>query len=122
MPDDHVPESLDPVFRALFDQQWPYVELVFNAIDQWCSDNPDATRVPRALGDAEFIVGGCTGSRRMITFIAWMAQRPLEALSAAEGQADAWITRVGGERFLSRRPMNPQEMRDFRLVLSQVPA
>jgi len=111
---DHVPTSLDAIFATLFEEQWPYLDALFEAIDRYCEEHPDAKRVPRALGNTPFAVGGAEGNRRLLTFAAWKAQRAIELY---EGASDPWLERVGGLRALRREVRNPQELVGFRMRL-----
>ncbi|MGB1016582.1 MAG: glutathione S-transferase family protein, partial [Nannocystaceae bacterium] len=97
---DEVPDTLDPIFSTLFREQWPYIQTLIQAIEAWCSEHPHATRVPRALGNCDFEIGGHTGTRRLITFTQWMAQRPLAAYAELTDNdrknVDTWLARCGG--------------------------
>ena len=118
LPADVVPATLDPIFRALFDEQWPFLAALSSALDEVRDrrpeDTPDACRVPRALGYAPFAVGGAEGERRLVSYQAWRLQRPLDAYRALElaparstelASADAWLTRLGArETFRALRP------------------
>lgn len=117
LPDDAVPATLDPVFRTLFAEQWPFVLRLADAIDAWCADHPDATRVPRSLGPAPFVVGGREGTRKLITFSWWMVQRALDA-HAAEPADPAWLARVGGGA-LSRDVVHRFERHEFKMRLAR---
>lgn len=120
--DDEVPETLTPLFQTLFAEQFVYVRKLVAAVDRYCADNPDAPRVPRALGKESFVLGGCEGQRKLITFTQWMAQRPHGAYAETKGddraRVDAWLDRVGGEGL--REPIaNPMARREFRMELAR---
>lgn len=121
--DDVVPASLDAIFQTLFEEQFTYVADLVGAIDRWCDDHPDATRVPRSLGDCSFRVGGAEGERRLITFIAWMAQRPLDAYAGLTGDAreatDHWLARVGGAEAMRLTVRHRQVRRHFKMGLEK---
>ena len=98
---------------------------LMDAIDVWCDAHPEATRVPRALGDHAFTVGGSSGRRRLLTYTQWMAQRPLAAyamLSATDRPAvDAWLRRLGGDAArdaIARTVRHPLERHAFKLRLA----
>ena len=116
--DDAVPETLTPLLRLFFDEQLPYLRTLIAAIDAYCVDNPDATRVPRALGYGPFEVGGCEGERKLITFTQWMAQRPLEARAALapedRASVDEMLAPYGG---LDLEIANPFERVGFKMKL-----
>lgn len=120
-PGDRVPETLDPIFRTLFDEQWPFLGALVEHIDRWCADNPGATRVPRALGSAGFSVAGQPGERRLVTFQQWMLQRPLEAYAALTDDerrgVDAWLDRIGAAGALDLPIAHPFERREFKMQL-----
>jgi glutathione S-transferase len=118
LPGDVIPESLDFLFVDLFAELWPYIGSIHAASEAWLAENPDATRLPRSLGMADFTLGGRAGRRKLITASAWMAQRPLDALAKDREAATAWLHRVGGEDFLTATPPARQVQRDFKLVLA----
>lgn len=101
LPNDEVPETLDPIFQTLFAEQFPFVEAVVEAVNTYCAAYRPEDRVPRALGTHEFTMGGVRGERKLVTFIQWMAQRPVQAYwefgPEARRGIDAWLERVGGE-------------------------
>ncbi len=123
LPDDEVPETLDPVFATLFAEQWPYIQKLVAAITGYCRSHPDAQRVPRALGNCEFEIGGARGSRRLITFSQWMAQRPLDVYAsssvAQRAHIDSWLARIGAPGALDLAIEYPLERHQFKLRLQQ---
>jgi len=122
LPGDVVPETLNPIFSTLFREQWPYIQTLVGAIETWCSQHPAATRVPRALGDCRFEIGGYSGTRRLITFTQWMTQRPLEAyaeLTPHERESvDTWLSQCGGEGTLRLAIKHPFERKNFKTRLA----
>jgi len=94
LPDDTVPTALDPLFACILTDQWAWIQRLVAAIDAWCADHPDATRVPRALGTAPFTIRGRSSERKLVTFVQWKAQRAVTAHAEAAGAADAWLDRV----------------------------
>ena len=94
--DDAVPRTLDPLFECVFTDQWAWIKTLVGAIDGYCAANPEATRVPRALGDAPFTVRGVDAQRKLATFVQWKAQRAESAYRACQGAADPWLSRVLG--------------------------
>ena len=118
LPADDVPQSLDPVFRTIFEEQWPFLAALSDALDahldEKAVDEEDVTRVPRALAYAPFAVGGAQGERRQLTYSAWRLRRPLDFYESLEmapsrslelAKADAWLTRLGAfEAFRDLKP------------------
>lgn len=121
LPDDEIPETLDPIIAGIFADQIPFVRALEEAIHAYCEEHPDATRVPRALGSHAFTVAGREGTRKLITFSQWMAQRPVEAYQAldSEGKAavDAWLERAGAALGLDWAIRHPFERRNFKMRL-----
>lgn len=106
--EDEVPDTLLPILRHLFAEQWPILEDTARALPAWQSQHPDKTRVSRALGWHEFELGGVKEKRLMFSNALWMMQRPLDAYRALNGDqrtgVDAWLDRVGGRDALQFNP------------------
>ncbi len=113
LPDDAIPETLEPILRTLLAEQGAYVSRLIEAIDRWCDEHPEAERLPRSLGPTPFVVGGATGERRLITEGLWMVQRPLDA---ATPEILAWVRGLGPMDWV---PRNRVVRRDFRVVLDR---
>ncbi|MBK7772608.1 MAG: glutathione S-transferase C-terminal domain-containing protein [Sandaracinaceae bacterium] len=123
--DDVVPPTLEPVLATFFAEQMPFVMALMDAIDTWCAAHPGATRVPRSLGEHPFVIGGAEGTRRLLTYTQWMAQRPMGAYAALSrtprSEVDEWLRRLGGEdavRALGRPVRHPFERRSFQMQLA----
>ena len=118
-PDDAIPDTLLPILELMFSEQLPYLRSLVSAIDQYCEEHPDATRVPRSLGFGEFSISGIPGTRKLITFSQWMAQRPLAAYHALDdaerASVDALLEPFGG---LNLTIANPFERVDFKMRLA----
>jgi glutathione S-transferase len=126
LPGDEVPATLDPIFKTLFAEQFPFVRDLVAAIDSYCDEHPEARRVPRSLGDHPLVIGGHKGTRRLITFSQWMAQRPLGCyhgfVEAEREQANRWLKQVGGLDAMQLRIRNPFERRNFEMRLQHPPS
>ena len=119
LPGDEVPETLDPLFRTVFDEQMVFTDALVDAMNAWTEApaNAAATRLPRSLGDSPFVVGGRPGTRKLVTFTGWMLQRPLDAYAADPQACDPWLDRVGGASLAAMRLHRRQEMTEFKLRL-----
>jgi glutathione S-transferase len=121
--DDQVPDTLTPLFACILTDQWPWIATLVDAIDAHCASHPDASRVPRSLGEADFVIRGQAGRRKLVTFVQWKAQRARLAYLAANGAADDWMRSVlglpttanVGDRIPEIR--HPFVLRDFKAVL-----
>lgn len=120
--DDVVPDTLKPILATLFRDQWPYITALVEKIDAWCTDHPDAKRVPRALGNCDFNIAGYQGTRRLMTFVQWMAQRPLAAYADLdENQKESvntWLGGFGAEGKLDLKISNPFERHNFKMRMA----
>lgn len=117
---DEVPETLLPVLETMFREQMPYTRELVARVDAYCSENPDATRVPRSLGYQDFSIGGVEGKRKITTFSQWMLQRPLSIYEALDERGKASVDELlapfGG---IGTDVANPFERRKFKMVLAR---
>lgn len=104
LPDDDVPETLDPILRRLFEEQFPVLEKTVSALGDWIDAHP-GEEIPRAIGMLNFELRNASGAaveeqRGIITFSQWMLQRPIDFYRSLKGadrdSADALLRRVGG--------------------------
>lgn len=100
--DDAVPETLLPVLRRMFREQFPVLEDSAIRAAQWMADNPGQV-VPRAIGFHEFELEGQRGKRIVRPYSLWMLQRARDyylSLAGEEKQAaDQLLERCGGAIF-----------------------
>jgi len=120
LPDDQVPATLDPLFTCIVEDLLPWLHTLVGAINNYCDTHPDASRVPRALGTAPFRIRGQHGSRKLVTFVQWKAQRSRDAYDHAQGAADDWLARVGCDDPETALPPipHPFALRDYKAVLA----
>ena len=119
LPDDEIPETLDTLLRTMVSDQWPYLTEVLRAVDAWCTEHPEAERIPRALGDTDFEIGGRQGRRRLITFHAWKAQRVFDRIDESAGDVADWVHEIGGEALSAPPRLHRQTFIPYRLVLDR---
>ena len=116
LPADEVPTTLEPIFRTMFAEQWPYLAAASRAIDaDVAAQHASERRVPRVLDYVPFQVGGADGERLVETYQVWRLQRTLfeyAALASAPNRSlelravDAWLERVGvREAFCAVNPV-----------------
>lgn len=100
LPDDEIPATLAPVFRALFAEFWPNLAGIQAEVRRALPTVREGRGFRRSLGEVEFPMAGRTFRRLATPFTLWMAQRALDAYHAldATGRAsvDAWLATVGG--------------------------
>ena len=117
---DRVPETLDRLFAALLRDQWGWIRTLVQAIDAYCAAHPEATRVPRSLGHADFSLMGRAGKRKLVTFVQYKAQRAEVRYREAKDAISPWIQRVLETEEVSRvipEIKNPLSLVDFKAVL-----
>tara|TARA_B100001093_G_scaffold517683_1_gene600008 strand:+ start:619 stop:1650 length:1032 start_codon:yes stop_codon:yes gene_type:complete len=119
--DDQVPEALSPLFELILEDQWAWIQTLVDHIDSYCSANPNAHRVPRALGTAPFTIRGLEGQRKLVTAVQWKAQRVRAHYDAAPALCDAWLQTLGKAMGKDMRTMpvirNRMAYRDQVLIL-----
>jgi hypothetical protein len=88
---------------------------------EWAADQPAGTRVPRQLGQHEFIIGGRRGERAIITFSLLRLQKVLDHYSGLTGAeraaADRLLEETGGRAITGMTLPRRLDRREFRLVL-----
>ena len=77
LPNDEVPKTLDPVLRAIFQDQFPVLRETIERVAQWSIENPGEA-FPKTIGSHEFNLRGRRGTRRVYPYAQWMLQRALE--------------------------------------------
>lgn len=97
LPDDAVPDTLIPVLRRQFAEQFPVLADTAERLAAWLAEHPEAGRIPRRIGGHAFAIGGVEGERGVLPFSLWMAQRPLDYYASLQGPA-----RAAADRLLAR--------------------
>lgn len=100
LPDDEVPETLAPVFRAIFAEFWPNLAAIQGEVRRALPDLRPGRGFRRSLGEIEFPMAARPYRRLATPFSLWMAQRPLDAYrnlhAGAQRSVDQWLAGVGG--------------------------
>lgn len=119
---DVLPKTLLPLMRPIFQDQIPWIQTVQNAIDRYCVDHPQASRVPRSLGSAEFTIGQAKETRKLRTFVQWKYQRVWEHFQSAppaqQQEITALIQALGYANPFDKEVTNPFDRRNFITVLA----
>ena len=115
---DHVPETLLPILRRQFDEQFPVLRDTVASVEQRITKHPEE-RLPRALGEHTFRLGEATGTRALMAYPQWMLQRVLDdyaQLAATErSPVDQLLARCGGDTALQMTIPKRIERRNNRL-------
>lgn len=114
LPDDAIPDTLEPVLRRMAREQLPVLVDSAHRVRRWMGENPGQP-LPRTLGQQPFTLEGCTGERIVRPYSLWMLQRVrdhLTSLDEADHQrAAAWLCALGAEQLLDF-PDPPRLARD----------
>jgi glutathione S-transferase len=100
LPGDTVPETLLPVLRHMFAEHFPLLLDTVHRLETWLEENPERRRIPRVIGDHEFVMGGVKAQRKIFPYSQWMLQRALDYYQSLQGtdkaSVDALLREVGG--------------------------
>jgi glutathione S-transferase len=117
---DEVPSTLDPLFRRMFREQFPILEQTVERVSSWLEEHPNASKLPRGLGEGEFTLGGVSGQRQIMTFQQWMLQRPLDYYKGLpepdREQTNHFLRKVGGLNAMQTHIPNRLTLRNFRII------
>ena len=103
--DDHLPATLDPALRSIFDELVPYLDGILAEVNKAAAKHPAGQALPRFLGEVAYPYAGDTYRRQAMSYVLWMAQRALDVLAKMPSDEQAcvrnWVRAQGGERFLA---------------------
>ena len=118
LPNDEVPETLEPVLRVFFDEMWPYLRSAAEAMRTYLASDAHSVgdELPRKTFTATpgfealqtghgaltvpFEVGGIPARRMVVPYQMWMLNRIEHAMADANTHAlSEWLKRFesGGE-------------------------
>ncbi|MGH8461382.1 MAG: glutathione S-transferase family protein [Stenotrophobium sp.] len=104
LPGDQIPETLTPMFRAMFRECLPLLAATLREVNAALPQCPPGRSLPRALGEIEFPMGNGRYRRAAMPYILWMAQRMLDAFRNMDGSDQAavraWLQHLGGADLL----------------------
>ena len=89
--DDHIPETLLPLLKRIFSEQWPVLLNTVVEIEEWANAYPDLDEIPRSIGEMNFTLGNAKGKRAILTFAQWKLQRVLKVYQDLEEQEKAKV-------------------------------
>lgn len=105
LPDDEVPATLAPVFRALFAEFWPSLAAIQDEVQRALPALRNGRSLRRSLGEIEAPMGTRTFRRLATPYSLWMVQRALDAYGALPASqqrgVDAWLATVGGAQAMA---------------------
>ena len=118
--DDKIPESLNPILSRFFGECFPVLEETVSRIAQFFQENPQSPKIPRSLGETDFVIGSAKGKRRVLTFQQWMLQRSLDCYRSIpdkqKGDVNDLLKSIGGESFMAMQLGKRLTRKNFRIV------
>lgn len=99
LPGDAIPDTLDPVFDAIFGEFYPMLAGIRDEVQRFLPKLKAGRRLPRALGEIEFPMGTGRYRRMAMPYTLWMVQRILDVYRAMPANeravVDAWAAERG---------------------------
>ncbi len=105
---DAIPETLTPIFQAIFDEFYPMVDEIVIKLKGYVVDRNKTSgdTISRSVGDVSFPMDGELFSRAGLPYTVWMMQRIqncYQSLTSEEQQqVDSWSQEYGQYTFLDR--------------------
>lgn len=97
--DDEIADTLTPIFKRMFAEQWPVLTATAGRLEKWAQEN-EGPEIPRRIGKHQFTINGVEATRAVLPFSTWKMQRPLDCYRSfsedARQRCDAFLQRVGG--------------------------
>lgn len=119
LPGDHIPESLEPLLKRMFEEQGPVLRNTIKAVQDWAGENTG--ELPRGLGLQEYRIGGSRAERMIFPFNLWMWQRPFDHYHSLDEQsrhrADDILRRAKGYELINQQIPQRVKRVNNRLVL-----
>jgi hypothetical protein len=133
LPNDQLPETLDPILRHFFTDSGPECMGMIANYDGWNEANPelpsgtviqsdpDAPTAHPSLDWFDFELRGVRVRRRDYVDAVYHFQRVLDVVDALDGegrtQVDEIVNRTGGKELLAARPVRRIKSENYRFVL-----
>ncbi|MBA1146776.1 glutathione S-transferase [Ectothiorhodospiraceae bacterium WFHF3C12] len=100
LPGDEVPDTLLPILRHQFREQFPVLRETVETVADYVSEHP-GERVRRRVGQHRFRIGDAEGERAVMAYPQWMLQRALDyynGLAGADREAAEQLLDAAGGR------------------------
>lgn len=101
--DDAIPETLQPVFEAVFREFYPMLDGIRDEVLKFAPKlSPQRSRLPRVLGPITFPMGEGCYQRQAMPYTLWMKQRILDdyrqRAPAQRTAIDRWLASQGASQ------------------------
>ncbi len=120
LPDDQVPETLNPILQHFFGEHFPILADTVERLSAWLTAHPDKQYISRAIGEHQFRVGEAKSKRLVFPYSQWMLQRAVDcyrSVPADERESvDAWLETVGGREAMQIDIKDRVARRNNRLI------
>lgn len=116
---DQIPETLLPILRRMMGEQGPCLLDLFEKMTALKANDPDKD-IPRVIGMHGFTMEGKTGTRMIMPYTQWMAQRAFEQVALMEPEArhhaHALLNDINGAAFIEATIGAPVKRVNHRIV------
>ena len=120
--DDAIPETLLPILTRQMQEQIPMLQATAAMFDVWAAEAASGEVVPRALGDLEISIEGCSGPARARSFSLYRLQDVTDAYDAMSDsdktRADNLLDKTGGSLLKTLRLSKRLKRETYRVVLA----
>mgnify|MGYP006176376621 FL=1 len=121
---DQIPETLNPVFKSIFEEFIPMVEQVGELATQYAQQNGLNQRLPRRIGEVTTTMGGKPFKRGALPYMIWMMQRALDCYAhmadSDKHDVRTWLKQHNAEHIL-RLNLPRVERRALTVAVTELP-
>lgn len=122
LPNDEVPETLNPILEHFFAEHFPVLADTVARLPAWQAEHPDKSFVSRAIGEHSFRIGDVSSQRLVFPYAQWMLQRAVDTYQAMQPSeraiVDPWLEVLGGLQAMQIEIPCRVERRDNRIALA----
>jgi hypothetical protein len=119
---DSIPETLIPILARQMREQLPALKTTAAMFDVWATEAASGDAVPRALGDLEISIEGCSGPAKARSFSLFRLQDAADAYDAMsvsdKMRADDLLDKTGGALLKTLRTSKRLKRENYRVVLA----
>lgn len=120
---DQIPESLFPILRRIFKEQFPALRQTVQSVGEWCDENPGKTKLPRGLGEVEIQLGDIREKRKNLSFAYWKLQKVVELYQSFDDDqlkdVNHLLSLIDGEQSLEMNMKYKLIMANYRLIVDR---
>ena len=119
---DEIPDTLLPLLKDMFEQQWPVLNSTATALSAWRRSHPKERFIPRSVGEHSFAMGGISEKRFISSFHQYKQQRVLDTYQQINdennAQLAAFLVEIGGLEHMQMTVEDPVTVEDNKLIFA----